>query len=317
MCGLAFIVFSPLLSVSIARADVATAVDTVPFSIDGRGYDLVHRVNARGGYAYVGDFSPQGVRVGDIVAVSIFQYGSDKAFGVKWITSSSGYASLLQVDEASRTAYFKCLTASCSVSSLAKLQNDASYVFSAFRINPSASANYSKDFSDVKAYLARLQDWLSILSNRLININDTISDTRQIQRDILKEAKRLADKEDNARRRENNAKNDAENTKSELSRQSDAEKGAGGSLQALGGGFKDLFSASPKAPKVSGSYHGMPLSLDFSSLPDPPGFIIALESIPAFYISIKCLFHLFQMIPELIRAWRDHTMSARMIFDFI
>lgn len=71
---------------------------------------------ARGQIMSIDAIYPVGLQAGDIVAVSIHQLNSDTSFGVKWgALSNYPHSSLLQVDVAAKTAYFKCLSSSCAL----------------------------------------------------------------------------------------------------------------------------------------------------------------------------------------------------------
>ena len=92
---------------------------------------------------------------------------------------------------------------------------------------------------------------------------------------------------------------------------------AGTGMNALGDNLKKLFSTSPKSPLLRGQVHGVFMQFDFTHLPDPPSWLIALESVPLAYISLRCFAKMIKTIPELIRAWRDRSMSLGMCFDFL
>lgn len=92
---------------------------------------------------------------------------------------------------------------------------------------------------------------------------------------------------------------------------------AGSGVNKIGDGVKNLLTTSPQSPLLHGQFHGVFLSFDFTHLPAPPAWLIALESIPLAYISLRCFAKMIKTIPQLVQAWRDRTMSLSMCFDFL
>lgn len=340
MCVLFFLV---VCVPTVANASINTPVDSVPIngnitvssgSVSNLGTGVV--ALARGQIMSIDAIYPVGLQAGDIVAVSIHQLNSDTSFGVKWVALSNyPYSSLLQVDVAAKTAYFKCLSSSCALSSVAHLQNDANYFITAFRIR-------GDNLADIKAYLNQFNNWFSTLSNRLINVNDTLADIRskidgiftwfrsindyqdirtgKVLTELHKLEKLLKDQErdrEEQKKKEQQANADAEKKKNDFSKKSDNDTKAENNVSKLSSLFTNLFTTSPKPPNISASYNGVKLDFDFDAIPAPPAWLIALEALPLFYISLRCFAKLLRLMPEFVRAWRDRSMSLSMVFDFL
>lgn len=332
-----FIVFSAIaFSPSIAHADVTSSVVAVPLNggrVDsgfGGQYDVSTSVVVTSRYK---DALIQQVRFGSglgdsVVGLSITQVGSHDPFGVKPNDSPAEYpySHFLQYDKNSSTFYFRCLSGSdCHTSYVASLQHDANYVLSAFAIKPVGS-DVSSAIASLQSYVSRCQDWLSIIANNTVNINNSIytllKSTQQwsevINNNLLNEnsktfengkvlkslddkmAKLLKDKDDAKKEREN-AKNESDKARDKLNATRDEHKP---STQKLSDLLAALSSARPSSCRIDMRSQGLDIPFDMCDSELPPfvtTLVVLVSGVSAVFVTIsvaRTALRFFQLVSK-------------------
>lgn len=325
-----FIAFSAIAFSSTASADVTSSVLAVPLNggkVDsgvGGQYDAGSSVVVTSRYQ---DALIQQVRFGgnlgdSVVALSITQVGSHDAFGVK-PSEAPGYypySHFLQYDKNTSTFYFRCLSSSsCTTSYVASLQHDANYILTAFAVKPDK-------VDELKAYISRCQDWLSIIANHTENVNNSIytllKSTQQwseiINNNLLNEnskifengkilkaldekmAKLLQDHQNDKKDRDN-AKKQSDEAQKDFSSKRDEHKPNTEKLSSLLGA---LSSAQPSNCRIDMRSQGLDIPLDMcdSELPPFVTTLIALVSgVAAIFVTIsvaRTALNFFQLVSK-------------------
>lgn len=321
---LVFIAFSAIVfSPSIASADVASAsIVAVPLNgghVDsgfGSQYDASTSVVVASRYQ---DALIQQVRFGSglgdsVVALTITQVGSHDSFGVK-PSEAPGYypySSFMQYDKNSSTFYFKCLSnSSCTTSYVATLQHDANYVLSAFAIKPT-SGDVSSAISNLRAYVSRCQDWLSIIAghtenvnnsiytllksfqqwaevinNNLLNENNKTYHNGELLKSLDNKMAKLLKERDDAKKERDDAKNKSDEAKKNLDSTKEKHKPSTEKLSSL---LSSLASAQPSSCRIDMRSQGLSIPFDMCDF-QLPAFVTVLiglvSAVSAVYVTIS------------------------------
>lgn len=326
---LAFIVFSVIaFNPSVASADVTSSVVAVPLNggrVDsgmGAQYDAGTSVIVTSRYQ---DALIQQVRFGSglgdsVVALTITQVGSHDAFGVR-PSEAPGYypySHFLQYDKNSSTFYFRCLNnSSCTTSYVASLQHDANYILSAFAVKPDK-------LDELKAYVSRCQDWLSIIANHTENVNNSLfsllKSTQQwseiINNNLLNENSKtfengkilksldekmtkLLTERDNDKKERDDAKNKSDKARKDFASTKDQHKPNTEKLSSL---VSSLASAQPSSCRIDMRSQGLHIPFDMCDSELPPFVTVLFElvtSVSAIYVTISVVrtaLRFFQMV---------------------
>lgn len=330
LCAVFIAFFAIAFNPSTAYADVASSVIAVPLNgghVDsgmGGQYDSATSVVVTSRYQ---DALIQQVRFGSglgnsVVALSITQVASHDSFGVK-PSEAPGYypySHFLQYDKNSSTFYFRCLSNSaCTTSYVASLQHDANYVLTAFAIP-------ADKIDDLKAYIARCQDWLNIIANNVTNVNnsvDTLLKSIQqwaevINNNLLNEnsktyhngellkslddkmTKLLKDKDDAKKERED-AKHKSDKAQEDFSSKRDEHKPNTEKLSSL---ISSLASAKPSSCRIDMRSQGLSIPFDMCDA-ELPSFVTALiglvTAVSAIFVTIsvaRTSLHFFQLVSK-------------------